>query len=305
MSPMPAQLAWDARCTLGEGCVWDAVRRRLLFVDIKQPAVLAYTPATGARQRWAMPDKLGWLVRRESGGWLAGFASGVALLRWADDEIDTAADTAPQLTWLHRLHEPGSPMRLNDAKADAQGRLWFGTMNNEAESEPHGRFYRLDTDGSLHQVDDGYAVTNGPTFSLDGRTLFHTDSVARTIYAFDVAPDGSLQRKRVWKKIEGAESTEGYPDGMCTDAQDHLWVARWGAGCVTRLDPEGTEVSRLHTGAPHTSNCCFGGAGYTELYITSARVGLDEAALAAAPGSGALFVAREAGQGRAANAWRG
>lgn len=313
MSSMPAQLAWDARCTLGEGCVWDAARQRLLFVDIKQPAVLAWTPATGRQQRWAMPDKIGWLVPRESGGWLAGFASGVALLRWADDERDGeihaegegAADTPAQLTWLHRLHEPGSPMRLNDAKADAQGRLWFGTMNNLAESETHGRLYRLDTDGSLHQVDEGYAVTNGPTFSHDGRTLFHTDSVARTIYAFDVAADGNLSAKRVWKKVEGPESTEGYPDGMCTDAEDHLWVARWGAGCVTRLDPDGMEVSRLHTGAPHTTNCCFGGAGYSELYITSARVGLDDAALAAAPHSGALFVARGAGQGRAAAAWRG
>ena len=300
------ECVWDAQCTLGEGCLWDTPRQRLLFVDIKQPAVLAFTPATGRQQRWAMPEKIGWLLPRERGGWVAGFATGVALLSWADDGGDGEnSDDAPAIEWLHRLHEPGSAMRLNDAKADAQGRLWFGSMNNLAEHETDGRFYRLDPDGSLHQVDQGYRVTNGPTFSLDGRTLFHTDSVARTIYAFDVAADGSLSAKRVWKQIEGPDATEGYPDGMCTDAEDHLWVARWGAGCVTRLDPDGHEVSRLHTGAPHTTNCGFGGPTFTDLYITSARIGLDPAALAATPRSGALFVAREAGRGRAAAAWQG
>ena len=297
-----AERAWDARCLLGEGCVWDVAGQRLLFVDIKQPAVHAYTPTTGATQRWAMPEKIGWLLPRRQGGWLAGLASGVATLTWPAGG-DAATD--PELTWLHRLHERGSPMRLNDAKADARGRLWFGTMNNQDEQQPVGRLYRLDADGTLHVVDEGYHVTNGPTFSRDGRTLFHTDSVQRRIYAFDVDDRGALHRKRVWKRIEGGDTEEGYPDGMCTDVDDHLWVARWGAGCVTRLDPDGREVARIATGAPRTTNCAFGGPAFADLYITSARIGLDAAALAAAPDSGALFVARAAGRGCAPGVWDG
>ena len=302
MTHTAPECVWDARCVLGEGCVWDAPLQRLLFVDIKQPTVLALTPATGRRQRWPVPEKIGWLVPRERGGWVAGLASGVACLDWNHPSDDTAA---PTLTWLHHLHEPGSPMRLNDAKADSQGRLWFGTMNNRDERQAVGRFYRLDPDHTLHLVDEGYHVPNGPTFSRDGSTLFHTDSVERCIVAFDVDAGGELHRKRVWKRIEGSDAEEGYPDGMCTDAEDHLWVARWGAGCVTRLDPDGRETMRLHTGAPRTTNCAFGGPALSDLYITSACVGLDAAGLAAAPLSGGLFVARGAGRGAAPGVWRG
>lgn len=299
--PILATPVWNADCLLGEGCLWDAAHQRLLFVDIKQPAVHAYTPASGLRQRWPVPEMIGWLVPREKGGFVAGLQSGVALLDLP--EADGAA--ARPRRFLYRLHPPGSPLRLNDAKADAEGRLWFGSMNNEDESRPEGLFYRLDPDGSLHEADRGYRVTNGPTLSLDGRTLYHTDSHARCIHAYPVGPGGQLGERREWKRITGPVETEGYPDGMCTDAEDHLWVARWGAGCVTRLDPAGREVARIHTGAPHTTNCAFGGPDMNDLYITSARIGLDTAALAAAPTSGALFVARGVGQGRAAHAYTG
>jgi sugar lactone lactonase YvrE len=51
-------------------------------------------------------------------------------------------------------------------------------------------------------VDSGIAITNGPSFSPDGRILYHTDTVKRTIYAFDVADDGSRSGKRGFVTIE-------------------------------------------------------------------------------------------------------
>ncbi|HMF29509.1 MAG TPA: SMP-30/gluconolactonase/LRE family protein [Candidatus Cybelea sp.] len=295
---MNAEVVWDARCTLGEGVFWHQAEQKVYFVDIKNPAVHAFTPATGARQSWNMPEMIGWLVPRRSGGWIAGLKSGVAYLT-----LDGTG--APRVQWLHRLHDPDSPLRLNDAKADAAGYLWFGTMNNEHEERPEGRLYRLDPDGALHVMDDGYAVTNGPCFSPDGRTLYHTDSVQRTIYAFDVSADRTLSNKRVWKRLQGAEAAEGYPDGMCIDSEGFVWVARWAAGCVTRLDAQGNEVMRINTNAPRTTNCCFGGAALSDLYITSARVGLDEDALLAAPASGSLLVARRVARGTAPHAFGG
>jgi D-xylonolactonase len=293
---MNATVVWDARCTLGEGVVWHAAGQTLYFVDIKNPAVHAYAPASGAQRSWTMPEMIGWLVPRRSGGWIAGFKSGVAAL---------TLDDTPRLQWLHRLHDADSPLRLNDAKADPFGCLWFGTMNNADEQRPDGCLYRLDPDGSLHIMDTGYSVTNGPCFSPDGCTLYHTDSGRRTIYAFDVAVDRTISNKRVWKRLEGTTETEGYPDGMCTDSEGFLWVARWAAGCVTRLDREGNEVLRITTGAPRTTNCCFGGLGLADLYITSASIGLDPDALRAAPNSGALFVVRGVGRGFAPHAFGG
>ena len=289
-----ATLLWDCRCRLGEGAVWNEGDASIYFVDIKGREVLALTPATGRERRWKMPQMIGWLVPRRSGGWLAGFQQGVVAL-------ELGADGESRFELLHRLHEDASPMRLNDAKADAAGRLWFGSMNAEDEMRPHGVFYRLDAASAAtvpEAVDKDYAVTNGPTFSIDGRTLFHTDSVARTIYAFDVDAEGggALSNKRVWVRFD---DEEGWPDGMTTDAEGCVWVAHWGGARVTRRDAAGRVIGRIAVPAPQVTNVAFGGDGYTDLFITTARTGLDAAALAAAPLAGGLFVARSAGRGMA------
>jgi xylono-1,5-lactonase len=287
------ECAWPLACRLGEGLVWDEAKQSIFFVDIQGPAVHAYTPAKNAQRSWPMPEMVGWLVPRASGDWIAGFKSGVAALKLGQPS---------KIEWLHRLHKPNSPMRLNDAKADAQGRLWFGTMNGEDESQPVGQFHRLGADGQVATVDRGYCVTNGPTFSLDGRTIFHTDSPLRTIYAFDVSPDGELSNKRVWVKFA---DEEGYPDGMTTDADGHVWVAHWAGSRVTQRDASGKVLQTIALPVPHVTNVAFGGPDLSDLYITSARKGLSAQQLAAAPLSGGLFCARGAGRGRLPGVYAG
>ena len=56
---------------------------------------------------------------------------------------------------------------------------------------------------------------------------------------------------------------------------------------------------------PQVTNVCFGGPGRRDLFVTSARRGLEGEALARAPLSGGLFRIAEAGQGMAANAAAG
>ena len=283
---MKAELAADCRCVLGEGAVWNAADASLYFVDIKGCEVLAHTPASGALRRWAVPQMVGWLVPRAGGGWVAGFAQGVVAL---------TLETSVRHEWLHRVHDEGSPMRLNDAKADAAGRLWFGTMNNDDERRPDGKLYRCVAGSAPEVVDAGYGVTNGPTSSTDGRTLYHTDTLRRTIYAFDVAASGELSNKRVHVTLC---DDEGHPDGMCTDADGHLWVAHWGGSRVTQRDAAGRVLRRIAVDAPQVTNVAFGGADLSDLYITTARIGMDDDALARTPHAGGLFVARGAGRGR-------
>lgn len=59
--------------------------------------------------------------------------------------------------------------------------------------------------------DDGYIVTNGPTFSPDGAPLYPTQSNTREVYAFDLTKDGTLSNKRIFIQFSKAD---GYPDGM-------------------------------------------------------------------------------------------
>ena len=282
---MQTELVWDCACQLGEGALWNAADASLYFVDILGREVLAFTPASGAQRRWAVPQMIGWIVPRAGGGWLAGFRQGIAALT-LEPEV--------KVEWLQRLHAEDSPLRLNDAKADADGRLWFGTMRID-ETGNAGRFYRWVNGGAPEVVDDGYGVSNGPAFSPDGHTVYHTDSAAATIYAFDLSSDGGLSRKRTFVEFG---KYQGFPDGMTTDAAGHVWVAHWAGSRVTQRDLSGRVLKTLVVPAPNVTNVAFGGPGLNDLYITTARLHLADGALAQSPRSGGLFVARGVGPGR-------
>ncbi len=291
---MRAELLWDCRCRLGEGTLWNPADASLYCVDVLGREVLAFTPASGRQRRWAMPQRIGWLLPRRRGGWIAGFQAGVAALT-LEPEVS--------IEWLHRLHAEDSTMRLNDAKVDAEGRLWFGSLNHRNEASPDGRFYRWTAGSAPVEVDSGYHVTNGPTFSLDGRTVFHTDSVQATVYAYEWRGDGTLSPRWPWLKFGPGE---GYPDGMTTDADGHLWIAHWDGARVTQRDGvSGRVLQTIELPVPRVTDVVFGGSDLDHLFISSARAGLDAAALERAPLSGSLFVVRGAGRGRAGHAFAG
>ena len=85
---------------------------------------------------------------------------------------------------------------------------------------------------------------------------------------------------------------DGLPDGLAVDADGCVWSAVWGAGRIDRYAPDGRMISTLHVPAPHVTSLTFGGRDLTTLFITTARDGLGPRELAAAPGSGSLFMAQ-------------
>jgi len=60
---------------------------------------------------------------------------------------------------------------------------------------------------------------NGTVITPDGKTLIIAESMAQRLTAFDIAEDGSLDRRRVWAQLNGV------PDGICLDAEGCVWVA--------------------------------------------------------------------------------
>jgi sugar lactone lactonase YvrE len=82
----------------------------------------------------------------------------------------------------------------------------------------------------------------------------------------------------------------GWPDGMTSDRQGNLWVAMWGGGQVTQWNPEtGRLLEQIPIPAKNVSSCTFGGRDRNELYITSARIGLDKVSLTQYPLTGGVF----------------
>lgn len=267
---------WAAGALLGEGSMWSARDNAVYWVDIKSQFLHRVSLADESRNSWPMPERIGWVIeRRDQPGFVAGFKSGFAFLTL--DPVMIMPIGNPD------AGHPGN--RLNDAKADLQGRIWAGSMDDE-EVAASGSLFRLSPDLKWQTLDSGYRVANGPAFSADGRRMFHTDSALRRIYVFDVSAGGAISNKRLFLQIEAGQ---GSPDGMTTDAQDHLWVAHWGGSRVSRFRPDGSFDRAIALPASQVTSCVFAGEKLDRLFVTSAAIGLSEAQLAAEPLAGSLF----------------
>jgi D-xylonolactonase len=272
----PATCIAATGAILGEGPVWVAREQALYWLDIAGRAVHRIDPATGEATRWQTPFRITAIAPRAAGGFVAGSEHGLVLIDEGMTRFDVLADP--------ETHLPGN--RFNDGAVDPAGRFWAGTMD-DAEEQASGALYRLDPDLRWSRHDEGYRVTNGPAFSADGRFLYHTDSAARLIYRFVLGVDGGLSGRELFARFGPAD---GHPDGMAVDRDGCLWVAFWDGWCVRRLSPEGRIVASLPLPVQRPTSCAFGGADLDRLFITSATIGLDHAALAGQPLAGGLFV---------------
>ena len=261
----------DRRNVLGEGLMWSPRRNTLFWVDILGQQLYAYHPGSGRIGEIPMPERIGWAIeRRDHDGLVIGLKSGFALLNLEDKTITPIGNP-----------EPDRPFnRLNDAGVDRFGRIWAGSKDDR-DDEATGALYRLDPDFTWSRHDDGYGVTNGPAFSVDGATLFHTDSAQRTVFAFTLRDDGELTDKRVFLRFE---DEWGYPDGMAVDRDGGLWIAHWGGGRVSRFDPGGKLERSIPLPASQISNGVFAGQALDRMFVTSAATGTTDE-----PFAGALF----------------
>jgi D-xylonolactonase len=115
---------------------------------------------------------------------------------------------------------------------------------------------------------EGIGCSKGMTFSMDEGFFLHTGSLARRITRWDYdRGTGDIRSPRVF--FQGAGS-DGFPDGITMDIEDHLWTAVWGAAAVRRLDPSGKVVREVGFPARQVSSVMFGGAELGNLYVTSA-----------------------------------
>lgn len=264
--------------TLGESPVWVARDAALWFVDIKLQHIYRFDPVAGvgaALRRWDAPAQIGWILPAQTGDFIVGLQTGLA--RFAPETARFTPLRDPEPAW------PGN--RLNDATTDPAGRLWFGSMD-DSEAALTGRFYVYDADDLRDCGLPPVAITNGPALSPDGRTLYYTDTLRRTIHAVAVHDDGTLGTPRPFVEIEPGA---GYPDGPTVDSAGCLWTGLYGGWGVRRYAPDGRLIETVALPTANITKIAFGGPGLTTAYATSARKGLDPGALAAQPEAGHLF----------------
>ena len=131
--------------------------------------------------------------------------------------------------------------------------------------------------------------------------MYFGDTLENRIRTYRLDPDGGI--------VDSADfhvaGLAGACDGSTLDAEGYLWNARFGAGCLIRFAPDGSVDARIDLPVTNPTSCCFGGSDLRTLYVTSARFGLSDAALAANPQEGALVVLSTDIQGLPANRFAG
>jgi sugar lactone lactonase YvrE len=171
--------------------------------------------------------------------------------------------------------------RSNDARCDALGRLWLGTMQNNFDANGNGQeitqssggLFKIESDGTSLELLSKIGISNGLAWSPDSKTMYFADSMTNQIDAFDFdLEQGFISNPRQFSNLE-----RGAPDGSSVDSEGYLWNARWGGSCLVRFDPNGKVDRILELPVTQPSSCAFGGQHLEILYVTSARTGLQNA----------------------------
>lgn len=277
---------------LGEGPLWDAATGSICWVDILSGTIHTYQPGDNKYSRLKYDEMLGSIALSTTGGFVAAFKSGIKLVDRNNGSVAAICHPEEQL--------PDN--RYNDGKCDPAGRFWVGSMSL-TEEPCAGSLYRIDTNGQYAVQISGVSISNGMAWSPDQTVFYFIDTPSFRVLAFDYdQATGQISNRRVALCIP---ESEGFPDGMSIDTEGMLWIAHWDGWQVARWDPfTGKKIMQIRLPAARITSCTFGGDQLQDLYITSAKTGLNEEQQKEQPLAGSLFVIPGCGfQGMPAHAF--
>jgi gluconolactonase len=173
------------------------------------------------------------------------------------------------------VHEPRMN-QPNDLAITRSGHIFCSDPNWK---EGTGQVWHVSPEGKARLVAENMGTTNGIEVSPDERTLYVNESVQRNVWAFDLAPEGTLSNKRLLISFE-----DGGMDGMRCDVDGNLYITRYGKGEVAVVSPQGKVLRTIPTIGKNVSNISFGGRKGKTCYITLQDRGCLETFQAKKPG---------------------
>jgi len=254
---MRIEVLVDVKTILGEGPLWDVEEPRLYWIDSFGMNVFRATADGQEIRAWDVPQKIGSMALRKSGGAVVSLARGFHFLDFRTGDVELIVDPEPGRT----------NNRLNDGKVDRRGRFIAGSMDTMEEG-PSGALYRLDPDLSLHKLDDKIIVSNGPCWSPDSKTFYFADTWSGEIWQYDYdLATGSVANRRTFAKVD--RSRGGAADGSTVDAEGCLWNALVYDGRLVRYRPDGSVDRIIEMPVKKVTSVMFGGPALDILYVTS------------------------------------
>ncbi len=280
----PAELVLRAGALNGECPAWDVRAKALFWVDIREPALHRFDPATRQDHAWELPAWIGCFALAEEG----------AVVALATGLYHMTPETGALVPWAHA---PFDPRRFifNDGRCDPRGRFFAGAMylplkpGDQSDGQKGSPLWRYDGDGRWTGVTDAVKTSNGLAWSPDGRTLYHADTDPKVIWAYDYDLDtGMPSNKRVFARVE-VEDRQGGPDGASVDSDGFYWCAVFAEGCLLRFDPDGRLERRVPLPVKYPTMPCFGGDNLDTIFVTSANWPIPPGERSRHPDEGGLF----------------
>ena len=164
----------------------------------------------------------------------------------------------------------------NDIALSPDGTLY---ASDPKWADGTGQLWRIDRTGTPHLLEAGMGTTNGVEVSPDGKRLYVNESVQRNVWVYDIHGDGGVGNKRRLIAFD-----DHGMDGMRTDATGNLYIARYGAGVVAVVSPEGRLLREVKLKGQKPTNVAFGGPDGRTVYVTLQDRGAIEAFRVETPG---------------------
>ncbi len=256
---MRIEVLVDVKTTLGEGPLWDVGRAAALLDRLLRRPCLPLHRMTAAR---CAPGT----CRRRSARWPCARTATAPSAR-SHNGFHTLDFKTGDVELIHDP-EPDKPdNRLNDGKVDKRGRFVAGSMDTMEEG-PNGALYRLDPDLSVHKLDDGIIVSNGPCWSPDGKHLLFRRYLVRGDLGLRLRP-GHRQRRQPAHLHQGRHVEGGAADGATVDAKAACGAppSMSASSSATRRTARVDRV--IDMPVKKVTSVMFGGPDLDVLYVTS------------------------------------
>ena len=253
----------DYSCELGEGPFWDPMSNGLLWVDIIGKKILQQPYDQTGPNVINLAGNPGCAVLSNEGEVIAAINNSISLIDGIGSPLKVLAET-----------NEGSGLRFNDGKCDPSGRFWVGSMDRN-EKAPLGSLYSWRDSEGLVEREKGVTVSNGMGWSPEQGLFYYIDSPTREVrvYDFDLST-GSIKNKRTFITF-GQE--DGFPDGMTIDNEGRLWIAFWGGAKIMCVNPDSKAIEEvINFPVSKITSCAFGGDRLEQLFVTSAKVDVNE-----------------------------
>lgn len=257
----PAVELWvDQLLQCGEGPVWDATNQRLCWTDSGGDKVFAATTRQVGYSVILSGTHVASLSINAGGGLMLCGKDG--FFSWSESEgvkiICNSCDGIPV-------------SNINDIIADPAGRVFGGQdVYRENEKYETGYLFRIDNNGKATIMEEGLHLANGMGFSPQADKFYLVDTVLRNIYVYDYQlSSGNISNRKIFVELN---QEDGLPDGLTVDSEGYVWVARWFGGGLSRYDPDGKLERKIDLPVAQPSSLTFGGADFSEIFITSAAV---------------------------------